>query len=254
MTGHTGSFVWYELMTDEPDGSTAFYRRVIGWDARPFGDDGGYTILSAGERGVAGLMALPEEARAAGARPGWMGYIAVADVNSAVDRIARGGGKIHKAPWDIPGVGRIAAVADPQGAMFMVIAPLGEDQPAPPPGTAATIEWRELNTSNAEAGFSFYADQFGWTKAGAHDMGPMGTYQMFATGGPAVGGIMSVGNGNRPAWLFYVQVENIDDAAGRIRDNGGTILHGPSEVPGGSFIIQAADPRGAVFGLVGPRA
>jgi predicted enzyme related to lactoylglutathione lyase len=57
----------------------------------------------------------------------------------------------------------------------------------------------------------------------------------------------------RPSWLFYFNVDDIDAAHRRIAANGGTLMHGPSEVPGGQWIVQASDPQGVVFAVVGPR-
>jgi predicted enzyme related to lactoylglutathione lyase len=94
---------------------------------------------------------------------------------------------------------------------------------------------------------------FGWTQSDAIDMGPMGTYQLFATGGMAVGGMMTrMDPAIPPAWLFYVNVAEIGAAQARIEESGGAVLHGPHQVPGGSWIVQARDPQGAVFAVVAP--
>jgi predicted enzyme related to lactoylglutathione lyase len=55
------------------------------------------------------------------------------------------------------------------------------------------------------------------------------------------------------AWAFYVNVDGIDAATERIKANGGQVLMGPHEVPGGSWIVQALDPQGANFALVSPK-
>ena len=116
-----GSFVWYELMTSDPAAATAFYTKVVGWTAADSGMPGmQYTLVSAGADQVGGIMATPEEARAMGAPPAWTGYIAVADVDAAAAAITAAGGTQHHAPDDIPGIGRFAVMADPQGAAFIV--------------------------------------------------------------------------------------------------------------------------------------
>ena len=81
--------------------------------------------MSGGDSTVAGLMPLPAEARAAGGRPSWLGYIGVEDVGAATDRVRQAGGTVHRAPADIPKVGRFSVVADPQGATFMLFKPQG---------------------------------------------------------------------------------------------------------------------------------
>jgi predicted enzyme related to lactoylglutathione lyase len=255
MTNSPASFVWYELMTTDTDGAERFYRSVIGWEPQPWADPSmSYTILMTGGAPVAGLMAIPEDARDAGLPPCWVGYIHAADVDAATSRVREAGGRVHREPSDIPGVGRFSVVADPGGAMFMLLNPFGGDQTPAPAMTPGHVGWHELHAPDGASAFEFYAGQFGWTKGEAMDMGPMGTYQLFAAGGEAIGGIMTKHPGMpSPAWLFYFTVSNIDEAGGRVREHGGQVLNGPHEVPGGAWILHCADPQGAMFALVGTR-
>jgi len=69
---------------------------------------------------VGGLMPIPEEARAMGARPAWNGYVLVDDADVYSERVKAAGGAIHRAPEDIPGVGRFSVAADPHGAVFIL--------------------------------------------------------------------------------------------------------------------------------------
>jgi predicted enzyme related to lactoylglutathione lyase len=255
MTNSTSRFVWYELMTTDAKAAEQFYRTVVGWGAQDAGQPHmNYTLLTVDGAPVAGLMALPPDACAAGARPGWTGVIGVDDADAAVARITEAGGQVHRAPDDIPNIGRFAVVADPQGAVFQILAPTPGQAGAPPEGPGpGHVNWRELRTSDWEKGFDFYAGQFGWTKVRAVDMGPMGVYQTFAAGGEAIGGMMN-SPGAPPNWLFYFSVESIDAGAERVRASGGEVLQGPLEVPGGLFIIQGRDPQGADFALLGPRS
>jgi predicted enzyme related to lactoylglutathione lyase len=252
MSTSPDAFVWYELMTTDMDAAETFYRAVIGWDAQDSGQpDMRYTIMSAGDNMVAGLMLLPAEVSAAGGRPGWLGYIGTDDVDAATQRVSQAGGAVHRAPADIPGVGRFSVVADPQGAGFMLFTPAGEDNSPAPAGTAGHVGWRELYASDWPSAFDFYAAQFGWTKADAVDMGPMGAYQLFAAGGDPIGGMMNKPDGiPSPVWQFYFNVPEADAAVARVTDKGGRILTGPLQVPGGSWIMQCVDPQGAMFALV----
>src|SRR5262249_2753680 len=162
----------------------------------------------------AGLMTLPKEACDAGAKPGWIGYIGVDDVDACVQRITKVGGKTHMPPTDIPGIGRFAMVADPQGAtfsLFTAAAPMG--QPPADPNRPGLVGWHELYALDGEQAFPFYADMFGWTKAEAMDMGEMGRYQLFAAGGAPIGGVMTKPpNVPMPFWNYYFQVEGIGAA------------------------------------------
>jgi predicted enzyme related to lactoylglutathione lyase len=256
MSNPQGNFVWYDLMTTDSKAAEAFYRGVIGWSTQDSGmPDGSYTILSAGETPVGGVMPMPPEARKAGAAPIWFGYVGVDDVDAVAARVKQAGGMIHRAPEDIPGVGRFACVADPQGAIFNLFkGSMDRPPPQPEPGTPGHTGWRELHAGNGESAFAFYSGLFGWTKADALDMGPMGIYQLFAIDGEPSGGMMTkTAEEQQPFWLYYFNVDDIDAAAARVKDKGGRVDYGPQEVPGGSWIVQCVDPQGATFALVGPR-
>ena len=85
-------------------------------------------------------------------------------------------------------------------------------------------------------------------------MGPMGVYRMFDTGQGEQGGIMTrTAQTPMSFWLYYFNVEAVDAAAERVKVNGGQIVNGPHEVPGGQWIVQALDPQGAMFALVAPK-
>jgi predicted enzyme related to lactoylglutathione lyase len=258
MSTPASPFVWYELMTSDAAAAEAFYRSVVGWKTADAGMPGmKYTLLSAGEMAVAGLMDLPAEARAAGARPGWLGYIAVDDVDARLAQVLQAGGAAHHPAQDIPGVGRFATVADPQGAVFCLFKGSSDQQPPQPAtGTPGTVGWHELYAGDLGRAWPFYAGLFGWTKDEAIDMCEMGVYQLFAgaAGSPAVGGMMTrPPQVPMPCWLYYVNVEAIDAAAARVTAAGGQVVSGPMEVPGGSWIVQCLDPQGAMFALVAAR-
>jgi predicted enzyme related to lactoylglutathione lyase len=252
-----GRFVWYELMTTDVEGAKTFYGKIMGWSTQDASVPGTtYAMFKAGENGVGGLMTLPEEACKMGAPPNWMGYVGVDDVDASAARVKQLGGKLYVAPTDIPGIGRFAVAADPQGASFALFKP-GPDQPSPPSGAPMVehVGWHELLAVDWQKALAFYADLFGWQKADAVDMGPMGTYQLFSTGGKPTGGMF-----NKPAavpvafWLYYFNVSDINAATERVKAAGGQIANGPMQVPGGSWIVQCRDPQGAMFALLAPQS
>jgi hypothetical protein len=256
MSENQGKFVWYDLMTNDVKAAETFYRSVIGWDAKDAGvPDRPYTLLSMGSTMVGGLMPIPEDARARGARPSWNGYIGVDDVDAYAKRVTDAKGSVIRPPEDIPNVGRFAVVADPHGAVFLLFHALS-GAPTPPVAmnTPGTVGWHELHAGDLESDFAFYSGLFGWTKVDTVDMGPMGTYQIFATGGAPVGGMMNkMPEMPMPHWLYYFNVDDIDAAAERVRKAGGKVVNGPQEVPGGSWIVHAFDPQGVMCALVGPK-
>jgi predicted enzyme related to lactoylglutathione lyase len=247
-------FFWYDVTTTDPKAAETFYRNVVGWGTQDSGSPD-YTLFTVSGHGVAGLMPIPEDARQAGVPPAWMGYIHVEDVDAAAEQITREGGKLHRGPFDVSGVIRLAVVSDPQGAGFIIARPMTPAQAPTSPAASApgTVGWHELYAADWKSAFAFYEKLFGWTKAEAHDMGPMGTYQLFSAGDVPIGGMMTKPpQVPSPYWGYYINVSAIDAAAARIGAGGGKILNGPMQVPGGQWIVQAEDPQGAVFALVAP--
>jgi predicted enzyme related to lactoylglutathione lyase len=241
-----GRFVWHELMSDDPDAAAAFFGKVFGWKTQPFAGNPGYRMFMQGKQGAGGLMQLPDEAKAHGTPPVWVIYIATPDVDETAAQAAALGGTVLRAPEDIPTVGRFAILADPQGAMFAAFTP------APRQAGGELLDpysWHELVTSDLQKGFAFYQRLFGWSEAGAIDMGPMGLYQMFGFGGVPMGGMMRkpAESPGPPAWLGYVQVDDVRKTAAKITAAGGTIVYGPAEVPGGDMIVNGIDAEGVVF-------
>src|SRR5262245_26139844 len=213
-----------------------------------------YALFAAGNAFVSGLMQLPEDMSKASVPPSWLGYVGVDDVDAAADRVAQLGGAVHVPPTDIPGISRFAIFTDPQGARFAAIKRRdhGRAQPAglDAPGR---VGWHELLAADWQQALAFYGGLFGWQPADA-DVGELGTYQQFSAGGETIGGMLT-----KPAtipaafWLYYFSVGDLDAAAQRVQAGGGEILAGPFEVPGGSLIVQCADPQGAMFALEGQR-
>ncbi len=94
-----GRFVWYELMTTDTAAAKAFYGKVVGWGTQDGPVPGlAYTLFTAGEMPVGGLMDQPEDARKMGAPPSWIGYVAVDDVDATTERVKRLGGTVHVPP------------------------------------------------------------------------------------------------------------------------------------------------------------
>lgn len=244
-----GSFVWCELLTTDLNAAGAFYSKVVGWKAVPFAPDGSYITFNSKSGPVAGLMVLPEGAKAMGAPPNWMMYVGTPNVDDTALRIAQLKGRVLKQPEDIPGTGRYAVVQDPFGATFGIYTPKTARPANDKPGVGE-FSWFELYTPNPEGAWTFYQSLFGWEKTSAMDMGEMGVYQMFGRGGGVPrGGIMKPPPGAPAAWMPYAMVPDAKAAASAAQANGGKIVNGPMEVPGGDWIAQGLDPQGAMFAV-----
>lgn len=249
-----GKFSWYELMTSDTEAAGKFYSDVVGWTTKQMtGADGSqYTTFQIGDAGIAGMLNLHGHIA-------WIGYIAVEDVDAHIEKIVEAGGKLWRPATDVPGMLRFAVLSDPQGAAIVVFTPNpAMPTPArPEPPAAGTVGWHELFTTDVEAGFDFYNKMFGWTKVSDMDMGPMGVYRLFDEGENKQmgdGGMMT-----KPpqvpvsGWKFYFFVDSINAAIERVKAGGGKIVHGPDQVPGGTWVIQGQDPQGAMFSLVSSR-
>lgn len=246
-------FIWYELATTDPEAAFAFYSHVLGWNRQDMKSEfGTYLLVGAGPGNAGGIMSMPPAMREGGARPFWTMYLGVDDAEASVARIKAAGGKVLAEPMDIPGIGRFAAVTDPHGAAFYVMKPFStEGPPAIPDGSPGHVGWRELHAGNGDEAWKFYSSQFGWRETQAMDMGPAGTYHLFATGEQAIGGMMTkMEHTPVPHWMFYFYVDALDAALERLLAKGGTNHMGPHQVPGGQWIAVVSDPQGAVFGLL----
>ena len=260
-----GAFIWYELMTDDPASARDFYRAVVGWEieaegkAMPTGAT--YRMIGRSDGGFAGgVLEITADMKAGGATPGWLGYIHHADVDGAIAATKAAGGAVHMPPMDMPGVGRMAMVSDPQGAVFYVMRPT---PPAENPDATSDVfsidqaqhmRWNELWTTDQDAAVSLYTDLFGWTQEGAMEMGEMGDYRFIQHDGTGIGAIAKAqadGQGSR--WQYFAGVDDIDRACKAVTENGGKLLGEPQQIPGGEYSVYAHDPQGATIGLVGPQ-
>jgi predicted enzyme related to lactoylglutathione lyase len=238
-------------MTEDTAAASAFYSKLLGWHGHPSGGDPAYTEFHAGSKGVAGMMKMPDSAKSMGAKPMWMPYVTVDEVDPAVTEIGHLGGKTIRPPSDIPNVGRFAVMSDPQGAVFAIIKPIGPPPAPPAPPKAGEFSWMELATTDHEAAFTFYSKVFGWEALGRHDMGPMGTYLIFGSDGVQRGGMfkMAAQHGGHPYWLPYAAVGDADASAAVVTASGGRIVNGPMDVPDGGRIAQLTDPGGVLFAV-----
>jgi uncharacterized protein len=169
------------------------------------------------------------------------------------------GGSIHMAPQDIPGVGRFAFVADPQGALFYLMRGDSDaDSTAFNQMTPGHCCWNELVTSDQKAALDFYGKLFGWQKTGAMPMPGMGDYTFIGRDDADMFGAMmdAPKPGTPPAWHVAFSVPDIDKTKAAVEAGGGTLREGPMELPGdqGDWMIQAEDPQGAKVMFVGKRA
>ncbi len=265
MRNDSNGFIWYELMTTDPDMAATFYGAVVGWSivsdtaADPDGQD--YRLILRDDGGHAGgVLELTQEMRDGGALPAWLPYLHTPNVDEAIRAIEAEGGRVLMPARTLP-VGRFAMLADPQGIPIYVMDPIPPEG-APEstsdvfsPDVAQRVSWNELASPDLASSKAFYAAHFGFEFNETMDMGALGDYCFIDHGNTRLGGMMQHREADEPArWLPYFRVPDIAGAQAAVTAQGGVVSMGPQEVPGGDWIIMAADPQGAAFGLVSSKA
>jgi uncharacterized protein len=245
-----GRVLWYELLTTDREAAERFYTEVVGWTVTPFrtGPEAYDMWTRDGDVMVGGVMTIPTGMNFP---PHWVMYVGVPKLEEGVVQVERLGGSALSGVIEVPEVGRLRTMRDPQGAMFSLYEPA-----VPPPGPEAEAEigevaWHELYTTDPEAALKFYTELFGWQPTESMDMGSMGKYHMFGRAFP-LGGMMKKAPEMEQLpshWGFYFRVPDVHAGAERVKANGGTVTFGPMEVPGGGWVVNGMDPQGAAFAL-----
>ena len=244
-----GRILWYELLTTDMKAAERFYTAVVPWTVVPFeGSPQPYDMwMRDGGVPVGGCMTIPEGMNFP---PHWGMYVGVPNLEEGTAAIERAGGTTLSPLIDVPEVGRMRTMKDPQGVAFSIYepgsTPLPEHQ-----AELGDVSWHELYTNDAAAAVKFYGDLYGWRETRAMDMGPMGKYHIVARQWD-LGGIMNKPREMAqvpPHWGLYFLVKDVHKGAEVVTANGGQVLNGPMEVPDGSWIVNCMDPQGAAFSL-----
>jgi predicted enzyme related to lactoylglutathione lyase len=247
---HVGKVAFVELVT--PDLATAeqFYGGLFGWRFNEPAADAQYVEASLDGLPVAGLVhkALrPGEQR----QPAWLGFIAVQDVDVVTKLALLQGAKVLSAPHDIPGRGREAVFADPQGAVFAVLAPSNGGPPDVLPDFGEWI-WSSLLTRDLDTGAAFYQTLFGYEVFELPEGGGR-RHVIFASDNFArasANAIPPTSSSGRPRWINYIRVADASKAVERAVALGGRVLVQPRDDRHGGKVAVVADPQGAPFGLL----
>jgi uncharacterized protein len=238
-----GTFCWIDLATPDLDAAAAFYSALFGWAVEPPdpGADHPYRHCRRDGATVAALTGPPPE----GAPPAWTGYVSVADTDTAAARAVELGGTALVDPLDVAGSGRMAVLADPQGAVFAVWQA----------GGSIGAEWvndvgclcnNELATTDLAAARAYYEALFGWTTEDL-DTGPDGPPMVTVRNGDSFNANLTVATGTPAHWRPYLCVTSVTDANQRVEALGGQILVS-MPIPAGAFSL-VLDPQGALLGL-----
>jgi predicted enzyme related to lactoylglutathione lyase len=243
----TGTFCWVELSTTDLDAAKAFYGDVFGWkdETNSVEGWGEYATFLADGRGAAGGYVQQEQERQMGVPPHWNLHIYTDDVDKTVAKATELGAQAIVPGMDTPN-GRMAVVADPTGAMFLLW------QSEQMPGWKVRDEhgsfsWPELLTPDKDRAATFYRDLFGWTSETLGE--EMGSYTLLSREGQNIAGVMEMSDAP-PSWLPYFEVDDPDAAAKAASDGGGTVEKEPTPIPEVGTFAVITDPQGAVFAVI----
>lgn len=248
MPTHQGRFVWDELLTTDIESAKKFYTALVPWTTKPWDDESSYTLIENAGVEIGGMAA---QAAGEGRTLGWMPSVYVYDLDACIRQVPSIGGTVIRPPEEIPNMGCWALVAGPDGARISIYEPA--DAPKPSHEGAPVVgefSWHELMSGDWKASWEFYRQLFGWEKIEEHEIPRLGTYFVFGRRGNAIGGMFTRSPDMPPAsWVSYLQCESVAKGAETVRAQGGRVMREPSEVPGGSWIAQCADPQGVMFAL-----
>jgi predicted enzyme related to lactoylglutathione lyase len=237
---------WLDLGTPDPKKAAKFYSSLFGWDVQEGPpESGGYAIAHLRGKAVAGLG--PQQ------NPGppvWTTYINVDSADDTVAKVKANGGMAFMEPFDVMDVGRMAIVADRQGAV------LGLWQPKAHKGAGivnepGTFSWAELTSDDIEGAKKYYEAVFGWG-AETHGEG-QGSYTEWKLGGRSIGGAMPKPPGMPaevpPHWNVYFSVADADEAVKKIEALGGSVVMAPFEIEPGRMAV-VGDDQGSHFNVI----
>ena len=252
-----GRFTWYELYTTDVAAAKRYYPAITGWGVERWGEsesDDPYEMWTAGGVPFAGLMALTPDMKATGAPPHWLSYVEVTSADETIKKAIGMGAKVAAGPETVPTVGVLAVLTDPQDAVFAILQSENPSQGFDGTASLGKPSWHELMTTDYKAAFAFYSALFGWTKISEADVGGGMTYMEFGahSGTKAVGGMFNRGGPMAnvpPNWLVYTNVRDAKGSVGAITRGGGTVINGPMEVPGGTWITAFTDPQGVAHAV-----
>lgn len=123
-----GTVWWSELMTRDIPGALEYYEAICGWRIEPMQmPEGAYYLCSQGDKPMAGIMDMSGMSHLDGVPPHWFTYVAVEDLDVALEQTHAHGGVVQRDPWEVPGIGRISIVTDTTGAAVGLIEPAEKD-------------------------------------------------------------------------------------------------------------------------------
>ena len=246
--GH-GKWIWQELLTADPDTAVAFYSRVFGWS---FGTRGvgssAYRLASHQGRPVAGVVRVAGRREVPVPASRWIGLMSVPDVDAAIVRATGAGGRVLVPSTLQSGRGRVAMLADPEGAPFGVMRTADGDPPDAEPAAGEWL-WRELWATDPARMAAWYRDLGNYGLLRVSGSGDRDEWLLSGTDVPRAGVIDKPLASLASAWLPYLRVADLSATLDAVGAAGGRVLAPPSPQRRAGRVAIVADPVGGVVGL-----
>lgn len=249
MAFENDAFCWNGIVSTDARAARRFYAATIGWETTTERFPNGETAVMFVVGGMprAHLRAPGHEKEPCA----WTSYLRVESVDRSTAAAGENGGRVLMPPTDIP-PGRMSIVASPSGAVLCLFHERDEAEAAPPRGGPGSRHWTELHSLDVAADLAWLTSTFGFD---AEEMAIEGggTYHVLHAGGRPRGGVTSPYHGEvTGCWFNWIEVEDVDEAAGKAAEAGGERLTEPSEWPGVGRMVMLRDPTGAAFGVIRP--
>jgi len=236
-----GMFCWIELATKDAAASKTFYTSLFGWTAKDMPiPDGVYTMWQKNGHDLGAMYQSKD------IPPNWASYISVENADDSAKKAESLGAKILAPPFDVMDIGRMAVIADPQGASFCIWQPK-KHIGATIRDETNTLCWNELMTSDVDAARAFYKGLFGWNL----ELSPQ--YTEIHVGPVPVGGMMQITPdmmGTPPNWAPYFSVDDCDAMVDKAKSLGAQVYVPPTDIPNVGRFAVLADTQGATFNVI----
>lgn len=263
-----GLFSWVDLTAADPEQAKEFYSALFGWEAEDQNDPDGnyiYTMFNLDGKVVAGLGPQPPGMAGSGVPSVWNSYVTVDNLAATVDGWALARGTVIMPPMDVMTAGRMAVVADPEGAVISLWE-AKDHAGAEVFNAPGALSWNELNTRDTAAAREFYGKTLGWEFEEFPMEGqesywviviPGKAQELPLTADPYNGGILAIGPTfppDMPAhWSVYFTTADIERDVKKVTDLGGSIAAGPMNISAGTIAV-VSDPQGGYFTIIEPPA
>ncbi len=240
-----GKFVWHNLITPDAGAARDFYSSVFGWQLNVL-EGGSYTEVSHGGRSLGGIIDASKHEKPPRSAV-WLSGVSVPDVDDSLSSaIALGANQLLE-PTDIPNVGRVAVISDPQGALLQLIR-ANDGDPQDTPALLNTWLWHELIADVPEDAASFYHKLLGYGVRIVGD-GEAGYRVLTRDGAPRAGILENPFEETRPAWVPFIRVADPTALLPKVLAHGGRVVVEPEDDLRGSKLAVILDPSGAPLAL-----